>query len=65
MIMKKVLFIGMIFGGLAFTSCTKDYKCTYDEVIGEETQTYNDIKKSEVDDLKKSCQDGGGEWSVQ
>lgn len=52
--MKKLLFLGVVFGGLALTSCKKDYtcECKYD-LLGEQvTQEIelNDVTKKEAED---------------
>ncbi|HLV41714.1 MAG TPA: hypothetical protein VKY37_05505 [Brumimicrobium sp.] len=64
--MKKVLFVGMVFGALALTSCKKDYTCTY-KVPGspDNVVNYNDLKKGDAEDAKKACESGVvvGTWS--
>ena len=56
--MKKVLFLSLVFGGLALTSCKKDYtcECTYD-LLGVQTSTsveFKDVKKKEAEDACNS-----------
>ncbi len=71
--MKKVLFVGMVFGALALTSCKKDYTCTFKtpaiDMGGitfpaqEITTDHNDVKKSDAKDLEKECKGAGGTWA--
>ncbi|HTO35663.1 MAG TPA: hypothetical protein VL021_01645 [Brumimicrobium sp.] len=62
--MKKLLFVGVVFGALALTSCKKDYVCTYSnstggvEVSGE--VEYSDIKNKDKDEVEKACKALGG-----
>ncbi|HLV41715.1 MAG TPA: hypothetical protein VKY37_05510 [Brumimicrobium sp.] len=65
--MKKVLFVGMVFGALALTSCKKDYKCTTTVGGSEVVTNYNDLTKGEAEDQKKECESGlvKGSWSVK
>lgn len=56
--MKKVLFLSLVFGGLALTSCKKDYtcECTY-EVLGVKSNAsveFKDVKKKEAEDACNS-----------
>ncbi|PWH81369.1 hypothetical protein [Brumimicrobium oceani] len=62
--MKKVLFVGMIFGGLALTSCKKDYKCTYDLGGVEVVDTYDNLDKDEADSKESQCEVLGGDWEL-
>ncbi|WP_107039675.1 hypothetical protein [Brumimicrobium mesophilum] len=64
--MKKVLFVGMVFGALALTSCKKDYKCTTEVAGVENVETYKDLDKDEADEKKQECETGivSGTWSV-
>lgn len=52
--MKKLLFLGVIFGGLALTSCKKDYTCECVYEMNNETITHSfeikDVKKKEAKD---------------
>ncbi|HTO37868.1 MAG TPA: hypothetical protein VL021_05545 [Brumimicrobium sp.] len=50
--MKKLLFIGILFGGVALTSCSKDWVCECQE-YGEVT-TYP-IKDKTKKQAKKQC----------
>ncbi len=67
--MKKVLFVGMVFGALALTSCKKDYTCTQKiPAIGpipaqEVVTDFNDLNKSDADDAEKACKSIGGTWA--
>ena len=64
-IMKKVLFVGMVFGALALTSCKKDYTCTYGSGDTKVVTEFKDLKKSEADDAEKACTTGliVGTWA--
>ncbi|PKR81168.1 hypothetical protein CW751_06175 [Brumimicrobium salinarum] len=65
--MKKVFLGALVLGGLALTSCKKDYKCTYtgpnDTKIVDE---YKDLTKSEAEDKEADCEGGviEGTWST-
>ena len=65
--MKTVLFLGLMFGALALTSCKKDYECEVTVSSGEETYSetadYPDLNKSDAEDAEKACEDAGGTWS--
>jgi len=65
--MKKVLFVGMVFGALALTSCKKDYKCEVSTTINGQTSSvsseHKDLSKSDAKDLEEACEKGGGTWS--
>ncbi|PKR81169.1 hypothetical protein CW751_06180 [Brumimicrobium salinarum] len=65
--MKKVLFVGMVFGALALTSCKKDYECEVSVTVNGETAsssaTFEDLSKSEAKDKEEECENGGGKWS--
>lgn len=52
--MKKILFIGMLLGGLALTSCSKDWvcECQYEGTV-ESYTIYNKTKNK----AKKQCKD--------
>lgn len=64
--MKKVLFLGLMFGALALTSCKKDYTCTIEfSQQDDEVVEYNDLNNSDADDAKSSCEAAGGDWSEQ
>ena len=54
--MKKVFFIGMLFGGLALTSCKKDYTCECTETSGGSSTsvTINDTKSN----AEEECDSG-------
>ncbi|WP_107039676.1 hypothetical protein [Brumimicrobium mesophilum] len=60
--MKKVLFVGMVFGALALTSCKKDYTCEYDSVFYDDV-TYPDLDKDEASAAETICKAQGGTWS--
>jgi hypothetical protein len=62
--MKKVLFVGMVFGAMALTSCKKDYKCTYDLGGLEVVDKHNDLNKDEADTKEAQCKVLGGTWSI-
>ncbi|RYM35110.1 hypothetical protein ERX46_06960 [Brumimicrobium glaciale] len=62
--MKKVLFIGMIFGGLALTSCKKDYVCKFDSAFFADVE-YPDLKKSQADTAETQCKAAGGTWTTK
>lgn len=57
--MKKLLFVGFVFGALALTSCKKDYVCTYNQnIAGMEVSgevEYNDVKNKDKDEVEKAC----------
>jgi hypothetical protein len=69
--MKKLLFVAFVFGGLALTSCKKDYVCTttIPEVIPGMGETvseapFNDLNKSDAEDAETTCESTGfGVWS--
>jgi len=65
--MKKVLFVGMVFGALALTSCKKDYKCEVSVTVNGQTTSgvteHKDLSKSDAKDMEESCEKGGGTWS--
>ncbi|HZH85672.1 MAG TPA: hypothetical protein VFD77_00050 [Brumimicrobium sp.] len=60
--MKKVLFVGMVFGALALTSCKKEYQCAYP---GGAVTTYSekDYSDSEISTAKTACIFLDGTWS--
>ncbi|PWH81370.1 hypothetical protein [Brumimicrobium oceani] len=60
--MKKVLFVGMVFGALALTSCKKDYTCDFG-MEGVPNQEYTDLDKDEADAAESACKLVGGTWS--
>lgn len=64
--MKKVLFVGMVFGALALTSCKKDYKCTTTVAGEENVERYDNLTKDEAEEQEKECESGliSGVWSV-
>ena len=59
--MKKVLFLSLVFGGLALTSCKKDYTCTcYSPSLNRSAPDIkiNGTKKQAEDDCKALPQTG-------
>ncbi|RFC53293.1 hypothetical protein [Brumimicrobium aurantiacum] len=64
--MKKVLFVGIVFGSLALTSCKKDYTCTYGEGETKVVEEHKDLTNDEAEDKKADCEGGviEGTWSV-
>lgn len=64
--MKKVLFVGMVFGALALTSCKKDYKCTYGDGDTKLVKEYKDLTKDEAEEQEKDCENNfvEGVWSL-
>ena len=60
--MKKVLFVGMVFGALALTSCKKDYTCTLGSGDMKIVQEYNDLNKDDADTAETQCEVVGGTW---
>ena len=63
--MKKVLFIGLIIGACALTSCKKDYTCTYENESGEDDIQYLNKKlNKEAEVMKDLCENAGGIWSI-
>lgn len=54
---------------MSLNSCKKDYQCKYSaDVLGAEVSTtddFTDLTKSEAEDKKDDCVDGGGEWSTK
>ncbi len=64
--MKKVLFVGMVFGALALTSCKKDYKCTYGTGDTKVVKEFNNLTKDQADEEKKNCETGlvTGVWEL-
>ena len=69
-VMKKILFIGMIFGGLALTSCKKDYECVYSYPNGSggtitESHPYDNVKNSDKAAAKANCDLVEGTFSVK
>lgn len=56
-------------GAMSLNSCKKDYQCKYSaDVLGAEVSTtddFTDLTKSEAEDKKDDCVDGGGEWSTK
>ena len=60
--MKKVLFVGMVFGALALTSCKKEYTCEY---TNGDKVTYNDKDHSDaqIKSYKAACAITDGKWS--
>ena len=71
--MKILLLVAMIFGGLALTSCKKDYVCTttvpsfFPGMAPSVTETpFNDLNKSDAEDAEAECETGGfGVWSEE
>ncbi|HZH85671.1 MAG TPA: hypothetical protein VFD77_00045 [Brumimicrobium sp.] len=59
--MKKVLFVGMVFGALALTSCKKDYTCKHTDSFYD--QEYKDLSKTQATAAKSTCTLSGGTWS--
>lgn len=62
--MKKVLFLSLVLGGLALTSCKKDYtcECTFEiEGLGKQTHSFEikDAKKKDAEDGCKYQAPGG------
>jgi len=54
--MKKVLFLSLVFGGLALTSCKKDYECECKYNLGGEPITHTfDIKDVKKKDAEAGC----------
>ncbi|RYM35111.1 hypothetical protein ERX46_06965 [Brumimicrobium glaciale] len=64
--MKKVLFVGMVFGAMALTSCKKDYKCEVGSGDTKIVTEYKDLTQSEADAQEKDCETGiiKGTWSL-
>jgi hypothetical protein len=60
--MKKVLFVGMVFGALALTSCKKEYTCDFAD---GQSQTYSekDFTDAQISAAKTGCNISGGTWS--
>lgn len=58
--MKKVLFLSLVFGGLALTSCKKDYTCECKYNLGGEAITH----KFEIKDAKKKDAEAGCTYNV-
>ncbi|HLW30041.1 MAG TPA: hypothetical protein VKX29_04225 [Brumimicrobium sp.] len=60
--MKRVLFVAMVFGALALTSCAKKYKC---ESSGGAVTTYSekDYSDDEIAAAKVACNLGQGTWT--
>ncbi|PWH81371.1 hypothetical protein [Brumimicrobium oceani] len=57
--MKKVLFIGMLFGGLALTSCKKDYTCectTTTNMEGIADTSFSETINDKKDEAKEKCE---------
>lgn len=69
--MKKVLFVGafLFLGAASLTSCKKDYQCKMSASAGDQTYSttkdFDDLSKSEADDKKEDCENGGGDWSTK
>ena len=62
--MKKVLFVGLVFGALALTSCKKDYTCTIKMPgMADTVVAYNDLKKADADKAETTCKAASGTWA--
>lgn len=55
--MKKVLLsVAVVAFAASMVSCKKSYTCTCDlGILGEVSTDYNDIKKSDAEDLEAAC----------
>lgn len=54
--MKKVLFLSLVFGGLALTSCKKDYTCECKKNLGGMSWAYTfDINDAKKKDAEAEC----------
>ncbi|MCO5258860.1 MAG: hypothetical protein M9916_01835 [Crocinitomicaceae bacterium] len=60
--MKKVFFIGMAL--LAFTSCKKDYTCTYTLIDTTVESKFTNLDKKQAKDAKANCESVEGTWAV-
>ena len=58
--MKKALLFAVVLGAVSFTSCKKDYTCTW--TFGGQTTTteYEGLSSSEADDVETVCKLSGG-----
>ena len=56
--MKKLLFVGMVFGALALTSCKKDYKCTYGTGDTKIVKEFNNLTNDQAKVEKDKCTTG-------
>jgi len=64
--MKKLLFVAFVFGGLALTSCKKDYTCTVGTGENAIVTPFNDLNSSDADDAGAACETAGiGTWEEQ
>lgn len=64
--MKKLLVLGLVFGGLAvMSSCKKDYTCTYDLLGAEFVQDYPDLDKDQADAAEAGCKLLSGTWATK
>ena len=57
--MKKVLFVGMLFGAMALTSCKKDYTCeckTTTNMEGIADSSFSETINDKKDDAKETCE---------
>ena len=61
--MKKLLFLGLVLGGVTLASCSKTYTCEYP---GGTTAEWNskDHNQATIDAAKTSCNLAGGTWST-
>lgn len=62
--MKKIMFLGVVFGSLALTSCKKDYKCSYDLGGVEVVDTFENLDKDEAETKETQCEVLGGKWEL-
>lgn len=61
---RQILFIGLVLGGLTFTSCDKDWTCecvAYDSDGDEIARNSYKIEDADADEAKAECEsDSGG-----
>lgn len=60
--MKKVFFVGMVFGALALTSCKKEYTCEYSDGT-KVSYSEDDYSDEQIKDRKAACLLTDGTWS--
>ena len=62
--MKKIALFSA-FAVLTLVSCTKDYTCTYDDILGDEQViNYPNLDKDDVEAGEAACDILNGVWAI-
>lgn len=60
--MKKLVLFAVVLGAVSFTSCKKNYTCTYPD---GEVVTYEDPSDLLLTSYEAACELGGGKWEKE